>query len=219
MPLTPAEIHNVEFQKASLGKRGYDEEQVDALLDEATREMIRLLEENDVLQRRLEVAPPIAAPPPGAEISMVAAELDRARHACDQAEVNARQLERRLDEARRAVAAQRAERVDANPERVLAMAQRTADDHLHEADEQSHALLAEARERSQRMTSEARQLAGDIEQNARRHESEAAADLATGRAALIKQIAELTEFAENYRVALEVHLAQQGRLLEDRAAI
>jgi DivIVA domain-containing protein len=219
VPLTPAEIHNVEFQKASLGKRGYDEEQVDALLDEATREMIRLLEENDVLQRRIDVTPPPAVVPPrGAEFAVMAAELDRARHACDQAELTARQLERRLDEARRAVA-QREERGDVNPERVLAMAQRTADDHMHEADAESHALLAEARERSQRVTSEARQMVSDIEQNARRHESEAAADLVTRRAALLKQIEELTEFAENYRVALEIHLAQQGRLLEDRAAL
>ena len=56
MPLTPADIHNVEFAKASLGKRGYDEEQVDSLLDEITQEMIKLLEENDVLQRRTEEA-------------------------------------------------------------------------------------------------------------------------------------------------------------------
>jgi DivIVA domain-containing protein len=211
--LTPAEIHNVEFQRASLGKRGYDEEQVDALLDEATREMIRLLEENDVMQRRLEVDPPVAGPPAGAELSVVAAELDRARRACDQAELNARQMERRLDEARRSVVP----RGDNNPERVLAMAQRTADDHMHEADEESHALIAEAQARSQQMTREARQMAGDIEQNARRHESEAVADLETGRAARLKQIVELSEFAENYRVALEVHLAQQGRLLEGTA--
>jgi DivIVA domain-containing protein len=208
----------VEFQKASLGKRGYDEEQVDALLDEATREMIRLLEENDLLQRRLDVEPPPDGPPPRAEFSMVAAELDRARRACDQAEVNARELERRLDEARRSAAQRRDRGGDPNPERVLAMAQRTADEHLHEADAESHAVIAEARERCQRMTREARQMVDDIEQTARRHEDEAVADLVTKRTALLKQIDELTEFAENYRVALEVHVAQQGRLLEDQAA-
>ena len=59
----------------------------------------------------------------------------------------------------------------------------------------SSLLIAEARARSQRMGREARQMASDIEQNARRHESQAAADLATGRAALLNQIDELTEFA------------------------
>ena len=30
MPLTPAEVHNVAFKKPPIGKRGYDEEEVDA---------------------------------------------------------------------------------------------------------------------------------------------------------------------------------------------
>ena len=33
MPLTPADIHNVAFKKPPIGKRGYDEEEVDAFLD------------------------------------------------------------------------------------------------------------------------------------------------------------------------------------------
>jgi DivIVA domain-containing protein len=32
-PLTPADVHDVIFDKAPLGKRGYDEKQVDAFLD------------------------------------------------------------------------------------------------------------------------------------------------------------------------------------------
>src|SRR5262245_46683347 len=32
-PLTPADVRNVIFDKAPLGKRGYDEKQVDAFLD------------------------------------------------------------------------------------------------------------------------------------------------------------------------------------------
>ena len=85
MPLTPAEIHNMEFRKASLGKRGYDDEQVDAFLDEATREMIRLLEDNDLLQRRLDAADAATDPAPAArsagelEFAAVTADLDRAR--------------------------------------------------------------------------------------------------------------------------------------------
>ena len=33
MPLTPAEVHNVVFKKPPIGKRGYDEEEVDLFLD------------------------------------------------------------------------------------------------------------------------------------------------------------------------------------------
>ena len=32
MPLTPADVHNVAFKKPPIGKRGYDEEEVDAFL-------------------------------------------------------------------------------------------------------------------------------------------------------------------------------------------
>ncbi|MET0416405.1 MAG: DivIVA domain-containing protein, partial [Actinoplanes sp.] len=53
MPLTPADIHHTEFGKAGLGRRGYDEEQVDALLDEVSQEMSELLEERQILQQQI----------------------------------------------------------------------------------------------------------------------------------------------------------------------
>ena len=37
-----------------MGKRGYDEEDVDAFLDEVEQELTRLIEENSVLQDRLQ---------------------------------------------------------------------------------------------------------------------------------------------------------------------
>ncbi|MGH3431070.1 MAG: DivIVA domain-containing protein, partial [Mycobacteriales bacterium] len=45
MPLTPADVHNVVFKKPPIGKRGYDEDDVDAFLDEVERELARLIEE------------------------------------------------------------------------------------------------------------------------------------------------------------------------------
>ena len=46
MPLTPADVHNVAFKKPSIGKRGYDEDEVDAFLDVVEAELSRLIEEN-----------------------------------------------------------------------------------------------------------------------------------------------------------------------------
>jgi DivIVA domain-containing protein len=46
MPLTPAEVHNVVFKKPPIGKRGYDEEEVDAFLDIIEVELARLIDEN-----------------------------------------------------------------------------------------------------------------------------------------------------------------------------
>src|ERR1700733_14108727 len=50
MPLTPAEVHKVAFKKPPIGKRGYDEEEVDAFLDIVEVELSRLLEENNELK-------------------------------------------------------------------------------------------------------------------------------------------------------------------------
>ena len=54
MPLTPADVHNVAFKKPPIGKRGYDEEEVDAFLDEVERELARLIEENNELRAQAE---------------------------------------------------------------------------------------------------------------------------------------------------------------------
>src|SRR6185312_4467161 len=53
MPLTPADVHNVAFKKPSIGKRGYDEDEVDAFLDVVEAELSRLIEENASLTGRL----------------------------------------------------------------------------------------------------------------------------------------------------------------------
>ena len=65
MPLTPAEVHNVAFKKPPIGKRGYDEEEVDAFLDIVEVELARLIEENNDLRGRLQSGQP--APEQGAE--------------------------------------------------------------------------------------------------------------------------------------------------------
>ena len=52
MALTPAEVHNVAFKKPPIGKRGYDEEEVDAFLDIVEVELARLIEENNDLKSR-----------------------------------------------------------------------------------------------------------------------------------------------------------------------
>jgi len=45
MPLTPADVHNVAFSKPPIGKRGYNEDEVDAFLDLVEAELARLIEE------------------------------------------------------------------------------------------------------------------------------------------------------------------------------
>jgi DivIVA domain-containing protein len=72
MPLTPADVHNVVFKKPPIGKRGYDEDEVDAFLDVVEAELARLIEENNELRSaasrvgaRMDERPEPPAPAPG----------------------------------------------------------------------------------------------------------------------------------------------------------
>ena len=53
MPLTPADVHNVAFSKPPIGKRGYNEDEVDAFLDLVETELGRLVEDNADLRQRV----------------------------------------------------------------------------------------------------------------------------------------------------------------------
>jgi DivIVA domain-containing protein len=54
MSLTPADVHNVAFSKPPIGKRGYNEDEVDAFLDLVESELARLVEENGDLKQQVE---------------------------------------------------------------------------------------------------------------------------------------------------------------------
>src|SRR3978361_1884095 len=64
MPLTPADVHNVAFSKPPIGKRGYNEDEVDAFLDLVENELQRLIEENADLRQRVSELDQDLAPAP-----------------------------------------------------------------------------------------------------------------------------------------------------------
>jgi len=78
-------------------------------------------------------------------------------------------------------------------------------------------LLAEARERSGRMVREARDAAGDIERDAHRRDVEAAGELENRQAGALRDIREMTTFAEGYYAALRDHIIRQHQHLGDSA--
>ncbi|RRQ07406.1 cell division protein, partial [Corynebacterium bovis] len=53
MPLTPADVHNVAFSKPPIGKRGYNEDEVDQFLDLVEDTLAGLQDENADLRSRL----------------------------------------------------------------------------------------------------------------------------------------------------------------------
>src|SRR3954466_4527457 len=97
MPLTPAEVHNVAFKKPPIGKRGYDEEEVDAFLDIVEVELSRLIEENNDLRARLGSGQPGPAP-----AAAPAAQGDDGAELATAREENAR-LQSRIGELERAI--------------------------------------------------------------------------------------------------------------------
>ena len=56
MPLSPADVHNVAFNKPPIGKRGYNEDEVDQFLDLVEDTLAQLQDENDELRSLLDEA-------------------------------------------------------------------------------------------------------------------------------------------------------------------
>ncbi|MBB0969634.1 DivIVA domain-containing protein, partial [Dietzia aerolata] len=54
MPLTPADVHNVAFSKPPIGKRGYNEDEVDQFLDLVEKELAELVADNEDLRHRVD---------------------------------------------------------------------------------------------------------------------------------------------------------------------
>ncbi len=223
MPLTPADVHNVAFKKPPIGKRGYDEEEVDAFLDEVERELARLIEENNELRAQSERGAAPAVRRPGAA---------DARHAGEMAD-----LKTQLDRMQRdKAAAEQAARADAGGTgagpvqggpvssgdgeqqalRVLMMAQRTADEHVSDARREADKLLSDARTKSEEVTREARAKAEALERDARQRHQEVMGGLDAKRTALQKHIEELKQFEREYRTRLKAYLESQLRDLDGR---
>jgi DivIVA domain-containing protein len=219
MPLTPADIHNVAFKKPPIGKRGYDEEEVDAFLDEVESELTRLLEENGALKETLQRGGGGGGGNPAAtmvlnnEFADLAAQLERLQEARARAEQNARNVQDQLQRARSqapsgALPALNAADDDRNS-RVLMMAQRTADEHMRDAQRESETLITGAQGKADQLVSEAQIKAATIETDARRNHTEAMDSLVEKRAAALDEIERLGQLATSYQEALTNHVQQQ----------
>ncbi len=221
MPLTPADVHNVAFKKPPIGKRGYDEEEVDAFLDEVERELARLIEENSDLRAQLERIRASGGVAQGADPRLIAehaelqSQVERLQREKAAAEQAIRQLQEEL-EALRASSASGGGGDEQQALRVLMLAQRTADDHVADARREADKLLADARAKAEEVTREARNKAEALERDARQRHQEAMGGLETKRAALQKHIEELKAFEREYRTRLKAFLESQLRDLHGR---
>jgi DivIVA domain-containing protein len=221
MPLTPADVHNVAFKKPPIGKRGYDEEEVDAFLDEVERELARLIEENNELRAqgggggpRPAVAGPGGDPRLAQENIDLKSQLDRLSRDKAAAEQAARAMQAELDQIRASGGPVVGGDGEQQALRVLMMAQRTADDHVADARREADKLLSDSRSKAEEVTREARAKADALERDARQRHQEAMGGLDAKRTALQKHIEELKQFEREYRTRLKAYLESQLRDLD-----
>ena len=224
MPLTPADVHNVAFKKPPIGKRGYDEDEVDAFLDEVERELARLIEENNDLKSqvdRLQRSRP--APATTAPAAPTGPSENEQRLARENAELKnqLQQLEQRLRQAAAAQSEAPSGPAGPGPDgeqalSVLMTAQRTANEHIADARREADKLLLDARSKADELTREARAKAEALEREARMRHQEAMGGLDAKRSALQKHIEELKQFEREYRTRLKAYLESQLRDLDGR---
>ncbi len=216
MPLTPADVHNVAFKKPPIGKRGYDEDEVDEFLDLVETELSRLIEENNDLK----------AQPAAGRSTTPAAEAPAAPPATDTGSTGDVAV---AAAAGAAAAANEGDQVKAV--RMLALAQETADRHVAEAKSEADRVLAGARSEAQRLvadarskadslTGESRTRAESIERDARnkaaaltdeaeRRHQEVMGSLGTQKGELEKAVEQLRVFEREYRSRMTTYFESQ----------
>jgi DivIVA domain-containing protein len=219
MPLTPADVRNKQFSTTRL-RPGYDEEEVDAFLDEVEAELDRLIQENEELRAKLaevlrggkvpalnnphaeqvpELEPrrePERLPPPPEPVRMVS------RPAEDSMDTAARVL---------ALAQQTADQ-------AIADARREADETLGRARREADEILTKARRQSEQITSDARARAESLERDAQERHRQAMGSLVQSREELERRVDDLRAFEREYRSRLKAYLEGQLRDLDAGAA-
>ncbi len=210
MPLTPADVHNVAFKKPSIGKRGYDEDEVDAFLDVVEAELSRLIEENADLTARLTEFEAGGSPAPKVVAAPVAQAPAPAPAPAAPAPVSSE-----------AVATQAA--------RLLGLAQETADRLTDEAKAESDKLLADAKNQSDALVSDAttraeaaerdsRIKAEALDAQAKARYDETIGKLADEKVGLEKKIEDLRKYEREYRGRLKSWISDQLSQLDDNRA-
>ena len=226
MPLTPADVHNVAFKKPPIGKRGYDEDEVDAFLDLIEAELARLIEENNDLKQQvddmarsgpiqqggpqqLRQQPPPPAPEP---MPMAQAAPPQAARIDENSQV-VKVLAMAQETAEKYVSDAKAE-----ADRMIGDARSAADRMIGEARTKADSMVGEARSQASSVERDARSKATTLVQDAERRHNEIIGGLEERKGTLEKRIEELRTFEREYRTRLKSYLESQLRDLDGRGS-
>ena len=208
MPLTPADVHNVAFSKPPIGKRGYNEDEVDAFLDLVEGELSRLVEENaDLRQRVSELDSELGSGRSGGVQSTQAVPLYQPEAGAEVAVVEERSMQLSEEQALKAT-------------RVLSLAQDTADRLTSTAIAEADKMVADARADAEQIVFEARQLAETTVTEAQQSADATLADAQTRSESQLRQAYEKADFlqadAERKHTEFMNTINQQRTVLEGR---
>ena len=208
------------FKKPPLGKRGYDEDDVDAFLDEVEQELVRLLMENSTLRDQVQRGGPAGAGPGvsttmmRSELAGLSAQLEWMHAARARADEHARGLAAQLEQARAETPSG-----EGRVSQVVTMAQRTADEYIRDAERTAEELLTDSRAEADEIAADAERWAADTERDAQREHTESINRVRTERAAVLEEIERLGELAQSYHAALKSHVNQQLQELKSVSAL
>lgn len=207
MPLTPEDVRNKQFTTVRL-REGYDEDEVDAFLDEVETELRRLIRENDELRAKLAAATRAASAAPAASTTAPQAIVKEPEPAPEPPKpAPAPPPPPPVVESSGADSAAR----------VLALAQQTADQAIAEARTEANKIVGDARQRAEAIEREARSKADALERDAQDKHRSIIGVLETQRTALETQLDQLRQFEREYRSRLKSFLEGQLRQLENSA--
>ena len=232
MPLTPADVRNKQFSTTRL-RPGYDEEEVDAFLDEMEAELDRLMQENEELRAKLaeylrggkSAVPALSSPLSDPKPFLPAPPLLEP----ERMEPERMEPERRQPEPVMMGGMPHVGDNMASAARVLSLAQQTADqaiaDARREADEtlgrarrKADEVLTKARRQAEQITGDARARAESLERDAQERHRQAMGSLVQTREELERRVDDLRAFEREYRSRLKAYLEGQLRDLETGAA-
>jgi DivIVA domain-containing protein len=219
MPLTPADVRNKQFSTTRL-RPGYDEEEVDAFLDEVEAALDELIQDNEELRAKLAEAmrgrPPVSLTPQADVPEMMQPEPIRHEPERRPEPVTLappRPVEDNMDTAARVLAL-----AQQTADQAIADARREADETLGRARREADDILTKARRQAEQVTSDARARAESLERDAQERHRQAMGSLVQSREELERRVDDLRAFEREYRSRLKAYLEGQLRDLEAGAA-
>ncbi|MBK0867304.1 MAG: DivIVA domain-containing protein [Saccharopolyspora sp.] len=217
MGLTPADVHNVAFSKPPIGKRGYNEDEVDAFLDLVEAELARLVEENNDLRSQVEQLEN--------QLQTAQVDLDDARSqasavpAAPAAPAPAEEPRRLAPVPAPTAAEQTSPGGDHHVQaaKVLGLAQEMADRLTGEAKAEADGMLSEARTKSEQLLSDARAKSESMVNEARTRAETMLNDARTRAETLERQAREKAAGLE--RDAQRKHAEVMGNITQEKNAL